>query len=370
MPLISEATGAVYQYSVLTADEQSEMVRQVIRSGALGAAGGTGVALVERRVAAMVGRREAVAVSSATAGLELLLRASGIGPGDEVVVPELSWVSVGASVWAVGAQPVVAPVDASLAPSWDDIDPLIGSRTKAVVVAHMRGMAAADARRVALRLREAGVALIEDCAEAWGVRSVGRNGLASVFSTQTYKLIATGEGGFVVTDSEALLQALRALSGDTRIATTAPAWRLNYRMGEVQAAMALPQLDSIGDLVLRLVSLQREMVPILARSPAVRAVMPIPDRPDDDTNGSLVGLWFYDPGLAIAAVDVLGRSGFRCYQPGAQGDLHVASSWPVVGRQSLVDLRSYADVAVPVLDLRDRESFLAQLREIAQRLPR
>jgi dTDP-4-amino-4,6-dideoxygalactose transaminase len=215
-------TRAVYQYSTVTADDQTWRVARVIRSGALGAIGGTEVAAFERRAAEMLGRRGALAGARATPGLDTIFRALRIGRGDEVIVPDLSWVSVGAAVWAAGACPVVAPVGEDLALDWDELKPLVGPRTKAVVMAHMRGMSATDADRIAAGLDERGVVLIEDCAQAWGVSSAGRRGLASVYSTQTYKLVATGEGGIVVTDDVELLNDMRAVSGDTRVATPDP----------------------------------------------------------------------------------------------------------------------------------------------------
>ncbi len=361
-------TRALYQYSTVTADDQTGRVARVIRSGALGAIGGTEVAAFERRAADMLGRRGALAVSSATAGLDAIFRALRIGRGDEVIVPELSWVSVGAAVWAAGACPVVAPVGEDLALAWDELEPLVGPQTKAAVLAHMRGMSATDADRLAAGLDERGVVLIEDCAQAWGVRSAGRRGLASVYSTQTYKLVATGEGGIVVTDDEELLQDMRAVSGDTRVATPEPSWRLNHWLGEVQAAMALAQLDFLAELVDGLQALQQEMACVFAASPAIRAVVPRMDVVAQDTNGAFVGLWFHDHRSAAAATAYLRRSRLPCYQPAAEGDLHVARSWPVQAKRSLVDLRLYADVAVPFVEPGDRDAFLQALRPICSGL--
>src|SRR5690606_27060747 len=124
-----------------------------------------------------LGRAQALAVSSATAGIELALRALGAGPGAEVVIPALGWVSVGAAVEATGAAVRVAPVTANLTPSWDGLKPLVNPDTAAVIVAHLRGMPAAEIERIALELRGRGIPLIEDCAQAWGVRTA--NGRAA-----------------------------------------------------------------------------------------------------------------------------------------------------------------------------------------------
>jgi dTDP-4-amino-4,6-dideoxygalactose transaminase len=365
VPPISEPSDvlarAVYRYSTITTQQQVERVDRVIRTGDLGIVGGTVVSRLEQRVAEVLPRRGALAVSSATAGLELAVRCLGIGPGDEVIVPELAWISVGAAIWATGATPVVAPVGESLTPSWDAVQPLLGPRTRAMILAHMRGMLAADLDQIAAGLSERGIALIEDCAQGWGVPGAGSRGVAAVFSTQTYKLIATGEGGVVATDDRLLLGSMRALSGDSRAWTPKPAWRLNYRMSEVQAAMALPQVAVLDELVRGLRSLQGEMVAAVASTSAVRLVLPGPELA---SNGSHVGLWFRDPRSAATTAAHLCRSGLVCYQPAAPGDLHVAASWPVAPRRSLVDLRSYADIAVPFLECHDRPAFVERLAEI------
>ena len=156
---------AVFHYRLATAAEQEERVRRVLGTGALDAISGDEVALFEREAAGSLGRAGAVAVSSGSAGLALVLRALGVGPGERVVVPEYAWVSAGAAVSSVGAHVDVAAVTADLAPTWDQIAAILTPATRVVVLTHMRGLAAPDTPRIAGELGRRGVHLVEDCAQ-------------------------------------------------------------------------------------------------------------------------------------------------------------------------------------------------------------
>lgn len=273
---------AVYQYSRLTSAEQKRLVAMVIESGRLSSLDGPYVREFERQVADRLARRQAVATCTATAAIELTLRALDIGLGHEVIVAEFGWVSVGAAVTATGAAVRIAPITADLAPTWSQIEPLIGPTTKVVILGHMRGTLAPDVQRIAAELDQAGIVLIEDCAQAWGVPTAGTYGRVAVFSTQRWKLIATGEGGIVATDDVELATRLRALSGNTRIHTASSFWRGNVRMPEITAAQALPQLAYLDELTEHLRALQRRITAMVTgfdvQAPA-------------NGNGSIIGLW-------------------------------------------------------------------------------
>lgn len=150
---------ALYQYSRLTSAEQKRLTATVIESGRLSSIDGPYVRELERQVADRLVRCEAIATCTATAALELTLRALDIGPGHEVVIPEFGWVSVGAVAAATGATVRVAPITADLAPTWSQIEPLIRPTTKAVILAHMRGTLAPDVQRVAAELDRARITL-------------------------------------------------------------------------------------------------------------------------------------------------------------------------------------------------------------------
>ena len=169
----------------------------------------------EREFAAYHGAGDAVAFASGTVALIAMFRALGIGAGDEVVVPSLTFVSSATSVVFAGAKPVFADVD----PDTFNLDPAdvagrLGPRAKAILAVHYGGQPADLAELTALS-EAAGVHLLEDAAEAHGAcyrgRHVGTWGLAGVFSFTPTKNITTGEGGMVTTDDLDLAQRLRLI---------------------------------------------------------------------------------------------------------------------------------------------------------------
>lgn len=350
---------AVYQYSTLTAHDQSALISKVLTSGDLGMIGGQHVHDLETRVAKRLGRHGAVATSSATAGIELLLRCLLDTPS-HVVIPEVCWISVPTAVRRAGKVPVIAPVTSDLTPHWEQIEPLLGKSTGAVVLAHLRGRPAPDIHRIAEELACRGIALIEDCAQAWAVtldgRPVGTHGLAAVFSTEKHKLIATGEGGLVAADDADLLDALRAVGGDTRRGLPEGVdGRGNDRMSELAAASALPQLDNLDWLTSTLHDLQRQLIDVLRDSPVTRQVLPGTSNAGS-SNGSLVGMWLP---TADQLADRLFWLGVRHWWPGP-GDPHLAENWPLTqpACRGLVDLRCYLDIQVPVLGKEHHTAYL------------
>lgn len=355
---------AVYQYSTLTAHAQNALVAKVLASGDLGMIGGHHVHDLERRVAERLSRSGAVATSSATTGIELLLRCLPTRSSqDRVVIPEVCWISVPTAVRRAGKAPVVAPVTSDLTPHWEQIEPLIGENTAAVILAHVRGRPAPDTRRIAEELAHRGVALIEDCAQAWQVTldgpHVGTHGIAAVFSTQTYKLVATGEGGLILADDIDLLDRLRAIGGDTRLPLPNNAdGRGNDRMSELTAASALPQLDNLDWLTSTLHELQLQLIDVLEGSSVTRQVLPerVTAR---SSNGSLVGMWLPTADHARGLANRLFRLGVRHWWPGP-GDSHLAENWRLTrpACHGLVDLRCYLDIQVPVLGEEHRAAYL------------
>jgi perosamine synthetase len=210
----------------------------------------------EESYAAYVGVRHAIAVANGTVALHLVLHALGVGPGDEVIVPDLTFAATAHAVLQTGAAPVLADVEPS---SWC-LDPAavaraIGPRTRAILPVHLYGQAA-DLTALGDLARDAGVPLIEDAAEAhgatWAGRMVGSFGRASAFSFYGNKIITTGEGGMVTTDDAALAARLRFLkdhgmSKERRYYHTELAF--NYRMTNLQAALGVAQLERIEALI-------------------------------------------------------------------------------------------------------------------------
>jgi dTDP-4-amino-4,6-dideoxygalactose transaminase len=219
---------------------------------------GDRVRAFEMGFAAAHGATDAVAVSSCSAGLDLVLAAHGIGPGDEVLVPSLSFVATANCVLHVGAMPVFVDIEGMMRPtlSLADAEAKCTGRTRSAIMMHYAGFLSSSVAWRNFAGRH-GLVLIEDAAHAAGVEGVGNIGNSAVFSFYGNKNMTTAEGGMVVSDTPAVLDLVRLLRGhgmtsgtrqrhDARTPTydvTALGW--NYRMDEFRAAVGLVQLRSL-----------------------------------------------------------------------------------------------------------------------------
>lgn len=246
--------------------EEAEAAAEVVRSGWL--AQGTRVAQFEAAVARNVGSVEGVAVSSCTAALHLALVLLGVGPGDEVVVPSLSFIATANSVVQTGARPVFADVDpVTLNATPATVSPLLNERTKAVMVVHQGGCPA-DLDAIHEVCQQAGVVVLEDAACAIGSlykgQPIGQDSLLAAFSFHPRKVITTGEGGMLVTRDRALATRGRKLREHGMSVSAASRHRsdrlvleeyeevgFNYRMTDIQAAVGLVQLERLRSIVAR-----------------------------------------------------------------------------------------------------------------------
>ena len=227
--------------------EEIQAVSNVISSGYV--AQGAVVEKFERSFADYFDIRHAVATNSGTSALHLVLLALGVGPGDEVIIPSYVCSALLNAVNYTGAKPVLADIHPdSFNLDAADVKKRINDRTRAVIVPHLFGMAA-DLDP----LQELDIPLIEDCAQAVGAeykkRAVGSFGIAAVYSFYATKVITTGEGGMVVSDSKDIVDRIRDLKSydqkeDYRI-------RYNYKMTDVQAALGLSQLNRLDTIIRR-----------------------------------------------------------------------------------------------------------------------
>lgn len=213
----------------------------------------------ERSFAAYLGVRYAVSLPSCTSAIHLALAALGVGPGDEVVVPDVTWIGSSAPIEYVGATSVFADIDrASWCLAADAFEAAITPRTKAVIAVDLYGNMP-DLRAIMAIAQARGIAVIEDAAEAHGSeqhgRKAGSHGDVGVFSFHGSKTMTTGEGGMLVTDRADLYERVLVLRDHGR----APGDRLffnrevafKYKMSSMQAALGLAQLERVDELVAR-----------------------------------------------------------------------------------------------------------------------
>jgi perosamine synthetase len=252
-----------------------EYVTDAIRSGWVSSIGPY-VERFEKAFAAYLGVEHAIAVSNGTVGLHLALHSLGIGPGDEVLVPDMTFVATANTVVQTGAQPVFVDVD----PETWCMDPEAARRavtpqTRAIVPVHLFGHPAEMDALKQLGTKH-NLEVVEDAAEAHGAefggRKVGGLGHAGVFSFYGNKIITTGEGGMVVTHDGELASRLRYLkdhgmSPQRRYYHTELAF--NYRLTNLQAALGLAQLEQIEDFIARKRAIFEQYAQVLSGIPGV-----------------------------------------------------------------------------------------------------
>jgi perosamine synthetase len=258
-----------------TGDEELEEVRAVLASGYLSQ--GPKVEEFERMVAAVTGSRYAFATSSCTTAMHLALVALGIGPGDEVLVPDFTFPATANVVVQQGAVPVLVDVD----PCTYNVDPrsLAGhltTRTRAIMPVHLFGLSA-DLDPCMAFAKEHGLAVIEDAACALGAtyrsQPCGSVGDVGCFSFHPRKVITTGEGGMVVTDRDdvAARLALFRSHGGVRAGGrfTFEEAGFNYRLSDVHAALGVAQMRRLPEIVARRRDVAARLTERLAAIPGI-----------------------------------------------------------------------------------------------------
>jgi len=267
--------------------EEAAAAADAVSSGWV--AQGPRVAEFEAALAAKVGARHGIALSSCTAGLHLALIVAGIGPGDEVIVPSLSFIATANAVRYVGATPVFADVEIStgnLTPT--TIQAVMTANTRAVILVHQGGVPA-DVAAVRALCDPAGIIVVEDAACAIGAgigtEPIGAHSDLVVFSFHPRKVITTGEGGMIMTGRDDWAQRLRRLrehgmsvsAAERHASSTAVLEEylevgFNYRMTDIQAAIGLVQLGRLDEIVARRRDRADRYRSLLADVPGLRLV--------------------------------------------------------------------------------------------------
>jgi len=243
-------------------EEDIAAVADVLRSGWITT--GPRTTEFERKFHEYVGCPGAVALSSATAGMHLVLKALGIGPGDEVVTPSMTWVSTANLIVLAGATPVFADVDRdTLMVSHQSVQACLTERTRAIIPVHFAG-APADIEPIRQLATAGRIALVEDAAHALGTRyhglHVGHCG-TSIFSFHPIKNITTGEGGMFCSEDEELLERVKRLkfhglgvdAYDRQTQGRSPQAEVlepgyKYNMTDISAALGMRQLARVDVL--------------------------------------------------------------------------------------------------------------------------
>mgnify|MGYP001606605663 CR=1 FL=1 len=284
------------RWPILTAADRDAVLR-VLDRGVLSGAGAPEMRALEAEFAAFVGARFCLATNSGTAALGIALAAAGVGPGDEVIVPALSFIATAQAVLHVGAEPVFADVD----PATYTIDPedaagRVTPRTRAIIPVHLHGLPA-DMNAIQALARDRGLTVIEDAAQAHGARyhdrTVGTLGDMAAFSLNSTKNLPAGEGGLFVTDSETLwARAARArfdgieppakwdperpLDDEAEGLATTAGWM--YLPGELTCALARAQLERLAATTARSQLNAQRFTERLAALPGVEPPAVPPDR--------------------------------------------------------------------------------------------
>lgn len=238
-------------------EEELNSVIETLKSGWISSIG-ENIPEFESKFAEYCGAKYGVATSSGTAALHLCLKAGEVGPGDEVIVPSMTFVATANAVVYTGAKPIF--VDSELE-TWT-IDPKkiefkINRKTKAIIPVHLYGHPA-NMYQILSIARKYNLLVYEDAAEAHGAkykkRRVGTLGNAGCFSFYGNKIITTGEGGIVVTNNKIFADKIRTLrdhGASMRRKYYYPWLGFNYRMTNIQAAIGLAQLKKIDQILIK-----------------------------------------------------------------------------------------------------------------------
>lgn len=249
-------------FKIYTDERDIELASEVIKSG-MNWATGPKIIEFEDIVADYVGTKYAVSFNSGTSALHALLLAYGIGKGDEIIVPSFTFIATANSPLFVGAKPVFADIEENtygLDP--DDVRKRIKPNTKAIMPVHVGGCPCMinEIKEIA---DEHDILLLEDAAESLGSningKMVGRYGDAAMFSFCGPKVITTGEGGLIVTESKEIYEKLKLLRSHGRADTKDYfstneyldyiSLGYNFRMSNITAALGIAQMEKISDVI-------------------------------------------------------------------------------------------------------------------------
>ena len=234
------------------------------------------VPLFEKAFSGFIGTKHGIACSNGTSALYLAYASLGIGPGDEVIIPNLSNIASANSVILSGAKPVLVDIEEpSMGIDASKIEEKITSKTKAILVVHLYGHPC-DMDAILEITKKHNLLLVEDCAEAHGAsykgKKVGSFGDASAWSFYSNKILMTGEGGMVLTNSADVEKEARLIRD---LGFTEPRFHhsvlgFNYRMTNIQAAIGYAQVECVDAILAKKKALKALYDGLLADVPGIR----------------------------------------------------------------------------------------------------
>ena len=249
-------------FNIFWDEEDIRMTSEAIRNGMYWAAG-PNIEAFERMIAGYIGTRYCLTFNSGTSALHAILLAYNIGPGNEVIVPSFTFIATANAPLFVGAKPVFADIEEEtygLDPK--DVESKITSKTKAILPIHYGG-SPCQIRELREIADAHHLVLIEDAAEAFGARigekKVGTFGHSAILSFCQNKIITTGEGGAIVTDSKEVYEKLKLIRSQGRLETadyfTSTEYMdyvtlgYNFRLSDISAALGIAQLKKVDRII-------------------------------------------------------------------------------------------------------------------------
>lgn len=280
-------------------DLERKAVLDVLESAVWWRTPGTRTLQFEQDFSKFHGAKHGIAITNGTHALEVVMAALGIGPGDEVIVPDSTFVATASSVLFAGALPVLVDIDeATQCIDPDLVEKAITPRTKAIAAVHMGGHPA-DLDRLTEIAKRHSVHLVEDCAHAhasqWRGKCVGNYGIAGTFSFQQSKLMTAGEGGIIVTNDDEFERKARSAHDCGRLPGE---WFYahfnygsNYRLSEWQGAILSAQLTRLDEQTARRHHNGQILDQLLAEIPGIT---PQKLDPRCTRNGHYAYIFYYD----------------------------------------------------------------------------
>lgn len=263
----------------------------------------------ERAFADYLGRRFAVALPSGTAGIHLGLAALGVGPGDEVIVPDATWIASASPANHLGAEVVFADIDErTWCLSAESFEACITPRTRAVVPVDLYG-SMPDMDAILDIARKHTITVLEDAAEAIGSRYKGRLagnfGEVSIFSFHGSKTLTTGEGGMLVTNDQAIYERVRFLADHGRVPGDKMFYNrelaFKYKMSSMQAALGLAQIERVEELIAK----KRQIFHWYSQHLAGITGLQLNYEPPDTFNSYWMVTIVLEPGLGLTKEDLM-----------------------------------------------------------------